>query len=43
MNIKIQITFTWAATCARYTGKPVENEDAGEWNAGGENINRVER
>ena len=28
---------------ARHTGKPVENEDAGRWNGGGENINRVGR
>ena len=28
---------------ALHTGKPVENEDAGRWNGGGENINRVER
>ena len=28
---------------ARHAGKPVENEDAGKWSGGEENINRVER
>ena len=27
---------------AHHIGKPVENEDAGKWNGGGENINRIE-
>ena len=26
---------------AHHTGKPVENGDAGEWDEGGENINRT--
>ena len=40
---KTERTVTGATMCARHTGKPVENEDAGKLNGGRENMNRVER
>ena len=42
-NKRTKRTFTWTTqVCPSHRYTPVENEDAGKWNGGGEDINRIE-